>query len=618
LRHMVALVQNMRSMDIEYLISQFKRVQRSLDSFFKDIKPLHIESMELGMLAEWWDAFENNLCSWNLTGLRQIARLFEQDEFYHAAEVFHLLLDVVNLTDRLARENITEVLAEVYAFILTQEEKMPVFTEKELSNLVEGLLMLLKTLTDMPKQPAEASVCFSAAFCWTLSTAAPQSDPPSEPCDFAFSNSALSYDAVVDVINQLKIITLEDSSLCTVEDIQMDIAHNLTCFFQRVQEWNSILLKFSELRRINDSVLNELLEFWNELSLYLIPLQVNNTYSTNCSSTPKRQVALQIVGTLGSMPAAEMEVAKGILEQLNELYGDLSWNRHSRASLLKTVLSNVKNTTSDISGLLDTKAVLSFLSLVQPLMMLSSLGNQTYSMLMILSTLNGSRNISDGFENFWVPIVTSMEDLLVNFNVADLVEVIDQELQLLRLATGQSSSMAPDVSLRRFNASSVDAMLRIFEDVQENLNSFLCECNSKHYSKIMHALILLMANESSSNDLLLLMEDIIGFMELYQNTSREDDSGILFLHLRERKNNTHTANSILLNSILHIIADLALLEEALHTNDSELQIADIIDSFFDDVQHRQVSTQPQSRALETMQEMLQMIFWSSAEHDRNK
>ncbi|NXN10101.1 ABCAD protein, partial [Indicator maculatus] len=619
LKHMVALVQNMKNMDVEFLISQFKQVQRTLDNFFKNTKPLYIENSELGVLTEWWDAFENNLCNWNLTGLWEIARLFEQDEFYDAEELFRLLLDVVSLIDRLAHENTTEALTEVYAFILTQEEKMPMFTEKEFSNQVEGLLMLLKTLTDMPDKPAEVSICFSAAFCWTSATATPQSDPTLKPCDFVFSNSTLSYEAVFEVINELKIITLKDSSSCTVEDIQMDITHNLTCFFQQIQEWNSILLKFSELRHVNGSVLKELIDFWNELSLYTVPLQVNNTYSINCSSTPKRQVALQIVGTLGSMPVAEMEMAKGVLEQLDDLYGDLNWSRHSRTSLIKTVLSSVKNMTSEISGLLDIEAVLSFLSLVRPLMMLSSLGNQTYSMLMILSTLNGNSNISDNFENFWFPIVTSIEDLLVDFNVGHLVAVIDQELQLLRLATGQSPSMALNVSLQQFNTSSVDDILRNFEDMQEIVNSFLCECNSKNYSKIMYTIILLMANENLSNDILLIIEDFIGFMELYQNKSREDDSHTFVQgHLREKINNTHSANSILLNSLLHIITDLAVIEEALNTKNSELQISDIIDSFFDNVQYRQVFTQSQNTTLEIMQEMLQMLFQSTAEHGRNK
>ncbi|NXT33010.1 ABCAD protein, partial [Pelecanoides urinatrix] len=621
LKHMVALVHNMRNMDVEFLISQFKKIQRSLDSFFKNIKPLYTENSELGMLTDRWDAFKNSSCNWNLTVLWQITRLFEQDELYDVEEMFHLLFDVVNLTERLAHGNITEALTEVYTFILTQEAKKSMFTEKEFSNQIESLLVLLETLTDMSDEPAEASFCFSAAFCWTLTTATPRSDPTFKPCDFVHSNSTLSYNALIEVIKELKLITLENSSSCTMEDFQMDIIRNLTCFLYQIKEWNSLLLKFSELHHVNGSVLKELLDFWNELSLYSVPLQVNNTYSINCSFTPKRQVALKIIETLGSMPAAEMEMAKGVLEQLDDLCGGLSWNKHSRTSLVNTVLTNVKNMTSEVSGLLDAEAVLSFLSAIQPLMTLSSAGNQTYTMLMILSALNGNSNISDNFEKYWFPIVTSIDDLLVNFDVRHLLAVIDQELQLLRLATGQSSSKSLDAVIEQFNTSSANAKLRNFEDIQEIVNSFLCECNNKNYSKIMHALILLMANKNSSNDLLLAVKDIIDFLELFQNRSKEDYTGMFFVDgrlSREKLNNTHTANSVLLNSLLHIIADFAVIEEALHKNNIELQIVDFIDSFVDRAQYREVSTQSQNRTLEIMQEILQMIFQPTTEHDRNK
>ncbi|NXL66282.1 ABCAD protein, partial [Chordeiles acutipennis] len=617
LKHMVVLVKNVRNMDVEFLISQFKQVQRSLDNLFKNIKPFYAENSELEKLTDWWDAFENNYCKWNLTGLWQITRLFEQDEVYDVEEIFQLLLDVISLTERLSHGNITKALTEVYAFILTQEGKMTMFTEEEFSNQVESLLMLLETLTDVSDKPAEASICFLSVFCWTLTTATPQSDPIFKPCDFVHSNSTLSYNAVVESIKELKLITLEDSSSCTMEDFQMDITRNLTCFFHQIKEWNSILLKFSKLHHVNGSVLKELLDFWNELSLYAVPLQVNNTRSINCSSTLKRQVALQIVETLGSMPVAEMEMAKGAIEQLDDLYGGLSWNTRSRTSF-KTVITNVKNMTSEVSGLLNTEAVLSFLSVIQPLVTLSSLGNQTYSMLMILSALNRNSNVSDNFENFWFPTVRSTEDLLVNFNVRHLLVVIDQWLQLLRLATGRSSSVTLDVLIQEFNTSYVDGNLRNFEDIREIMNSFLCE--SKNYSKIMHVLILLMASENSLNDLLLAVKDIIDFLELFQSKFKEDYTGVLFVdhHLsREKLNNTHTTDSVLPNTLLHIIADLALIE-GLHTDNIELHIIDFIDSFFDNTQYIEVSAQSQTRTLEIMEEILQMIFQSATERTRNK
>lgn len=215
-------------------------------------------------------------------------------------------------------------------------------------------------------------------------------------------------------------------------------------------------------------------------------------------------------------------------------------------------------------------------------------------MLMILSALNGNSDISDNLENFWFPIATGIEDFLVNFHVRCLFVVIDQQFQLIRLVTGQFSSMALDILIQQFNTSSVETMLRNFEDIQETVNSFLCECNNKNYSKIMHVLILPMTNENSSSDLLLVVKDIIDFLELFQDTSKEDYTGMLFVDhclSREKLKNTHTANSVLLNSLLHVIAHLALVEAALHTNNIKLQILDFIDSFFDNVQYREVPTQ---------------------------
>lgn len=620
LNHIVALVQIMRNMDVEVLISRFKQVQENLEHFFKNIEPFNLENSGLGALTDWWNAFENISCYWNLTGVRQITQLFEHNELYSTEDVFNLLFDVISLTERLAHGNLTEALAEIYAFILTQEEKMPMFTDEEFSNQVEDLLMLLEMLADISDEPGEAFFCFSEAFCWTLTTATPQNDATVKPCDIVHTNSTLHYNAVIEVIKELKLITLDDSFACSMEDIQMDIIRNLTCFFNQIKEWNSIILKFSELHHINNSVLKELLDFWNELSLYAVPLQVNNTHAINCSSTPKSQMALQIIETLGSISVSEMEMAKRLLEQLDNLYDGLSWNRESRTSL-KNVLINVKNMTSEVSRLLNTEAVLSFLSVIQPLMTLSSVGNQTHAMLMTISSLSGNINLTDNFENFLFPVVTSTENLLVNFSVRHLLVVIDQGFQLLKLATGQSSSVAPDVLLEQFKTSSVGAISRNFEDLQDIVNIILCECNDKKYSKIMHALILLMTNESSSNDLLLAVKNIIAFLELFQNKSKKDYTGMLFgdTHFsREKLNNTHPAFSVLLNSLLHIIADLDVVEEALRANNTELHEVDFIDSFFYNAPYRDTSTQSQSRTLEMMEEILQVIFQSTAEHDRNK
>ncbi|NWX90907.1 ABCAD protein, partial [Nothoprocta pentlandii] len=619
LNHVMALVQNLERTDLEFLIGQFRKVHQSLVHLFKSIRSLYVENLALGMLPDWLDIFENDLCNWNLTGFRQLSQLLEQDKLLDAMEMFPLLLDVIRLTEGLAHGNITDALTDVYTFILTQEAKLPMLTKEELSNQVESLLMLQLTLSDLSHEPTEALVCISAAFCWTLTTSAPQNDPAFKPCSFAHSNFSLAYNEVINTIKQLKLIPLEDSSLCTKEDFQTDIMRNLTCFFHLIREWNSLLLKFSELCHLNDSVLKEVLDFWNQLSIYSVPLGANNTASVTCLPTLKMQAGLQFVEALDGVTMTEVETTKAVLEQLDDLYYIISSSGDRKMSLLKTVLSNFKNMTNVLSGLLGTEPILSFLSLVQPLITFSSFGNQTYSVLMALSALNRNENTSNSFENFWFHVESSIENLSVNFNVRHLLMAVEQGFQILRVATGRSRDL--DVLVPQLNMSSVNAMLRNFEDIQENVNTFLCEHNTTSYSEVLHNLIL-MATEKSSDDLLLVVEDIIDFLELFQNESKEDYIFMFYDDLNsENMNNTLIAASVLQSTVLHIIADLAIIETALHSNDAELDTIDFFDLFFDDTQHGSYgkATNPfENRTLENMQEILQMIFPSSTERDRNR
>ncbi|NXD13355.1 ABCAD protein, partial [Nothocercus nigrocapillus] len=618
LNRVVALVQNLEHTDLEFLIGQFKQVQQSLDHLFKSIRTLYDENLALGMLPDWLDTFENNLCNWNLTGFRQLSQLLRQDKLIDTTEMFALLLDVISLTEGLAHGNMTEALTNVYTFILTQEAKIPMLTE-ELSNQVESILMLQQTLSAMSHEPAEAFICISAVFCWTLTTSAPQNDPAFKTCDFAHSNFSLAYNEVVNIIKQLKLIPLEDSSSCTKEDFQTDIMRNLTCFFHEIREWNSLLLKFSELRHLNGSVLKELLDFWNPPSISSVPLEANTADSVMCSPTLKMQAALQLAEALDGMTMTEMETATAVLEQLDDLYDILNLSGGRKMSLIKTVLSNFQNTSNELSRLLGTEPVLSFFSLVQPLIALSSFGNRTYSVLMALSALNKNENTSN-FEDFWFHVEPSIENLLVNFNVRHLLTVIEQGFQILRVATGQSVDL--DVPIPQLNMSSVDAILRNFEDIEESVSTFLCECNAQNYSEILHILIFLMANEKSADDLLLVVKDIIDFLELFQNQSKEDYIYVFYDDLNsENMNNTHIADSVLQNSLLHMIADLAIIETALHSNNTELHRVDFFDLFFGNTQHGNYgkATNPlRNRTLENMQEILQMIFPSSMEHDRNR
>ncbi|KAF7247854.1 ATP-binding cassette sub-family A member 13 [Varanus komodoensis] len=131
-----------------------------------------------------------------------------------------------------------------------------------------------------------------------------------------------------------------------------------------------------------------------------------------------------------------------------------------------------------------------------------------------------------------------------------------------------------------------------------------------------------MAGKTSPNEIVQTIKDIIYFLELFRNGTQEDDP-ISFItdFLSDKKlKNVQIAHLILQSSLLNVIDDLIAKEEELHANDTDLQVMEFIDLFFDDTNYennRREITQFQSRTVELIKEFLQ-IFPSSSEQYRNK
>uniref|UniRef100_A0A674JFQ8 ABC transporter domain-containing protein n=1 Tax=Terrapene triunguis TaxID=2587831 RepID=A0A674JFQ8_9SAUR len=624
-KHMATLVKNIENADLEFLIDQLKQVSKSLHHFFKNIKTVYIENFVLDKLTGWVDSFENNSYSWNLTNLWQITQLFKETELDDILQVLYILPDGVSLIQRLAHKNITDALIEVYTFTSTQEANMSICTKEDLSNKVDSLLELLEVVTDMPEESARALGCLTAVICWNLTTATPQNDPALRTCNLnAHTNFSSIYNTIADILEQFKLTTPGGHDLCSNEDYLREITYKVTCFFHQFKEWNSILLKLSEIHNINSLALKQLLGFWNKLSVYVMAFGNSSTISVYCSSTPKRQAALQLIETLNNMTSTEMAMAKAIFEQLADLYHALKLDRSTGMSVPKTLLTHLKSMANEISGVLDNEDVLSFLSAVQPLLTLSPVGNQTYMVLMALSALSRNSSLIGNFEALWLDTERGIQDLLVNFSVPNLLSVIDKEVQLLSAAARKNSSLALASLLKQFNSSSLETLLRSFEDFQEVARDWLHKYTNKNFSRIINALVVLMANEKSSDDIVLIIKGIIEFLELFTNGSKEDHIDISFvadLLSGEKLNNVHVAHVILQNSLLNMLSDLTTKEEVLDLNATDLQLMDFIDLFFDDAQYENYGKEIasfQSRTMEMIKEFLQIIFSSSGGHYSNK
>ncbi|CAM2105874.1 unnamed protein product [Caretta caretta] len=625
-KHMATLVKNTENEDLEFLIDQLKQIRKSLHYFFKKIKTVYIENSVLDKLTGWLDSFENNSCSWNLTNLWQMTQLFKETELDDILQVLYLLPDAISLIQRLDHKNITDTLIEVYTFTLTQEANMSICTKEDLSNKIDRLLELLEVAADMPQESARALSCLTAVICWNLTTESPQNDPALRTCNLnAHRNFSSIYNTIADVLEQFKLTTPGGHALCSNEDYRREITYKATCFFHQLKEWNSILLKLSEIHNINSLALKQLLGFWNKLSVYVMAFGNSSTIAVYCSSTPKRQAALELIEALNNMTSTEMAMAKAIFEQLADLYHALNLDRSTGMSITKTLLIHLKSMANEISGALNNEDVLSyFFSAAQPLLTLSPFGNQTYMVLTALSALSRNNSLIGNFEALWLDRERGIQDLLVNFSVPNLLSVIDKEIQLLSAAARKKCSLALASLLKQFNSSSLETLLRSFEDFQEVARDWLHEYTNKNFSKIINALVVLMANEKSSDDIVLIIKGITEFLELFRNGSKEDHIDISFvtdLLSGEKLNNVHVAHTILQNSLLNMISDLTTEEEVLNLNDTDLQIMDFIDLFFDDAQYENNGKQIasfQNRTMEMIKEFLQIIFPSSGGHYSNK
>ncbi|KAH1177253.1 hypothetical protein KIL84_010955, partial [Mauremys mutica] len=624
-KHMATFVRNIENTNLEFLIDQLKQVSKSLHHFFKNIKNVYIENSVLDKLTGWVDSFENNSYSWNLTNLWQITHLFNETELDDILQMLYILPDGVSLIQRLAHKNITDALIEVYTFTLTQEANMSIRMKEDLSNNVDSLLDLLEVVTDMPEESARALSCLTAVICWNLTTATSQNDSDLRTCNLnAHTNFSSIYNTIADILEQFKLTTPGGHDLCSNEDYLREITYKVTCFFHQFKEWNSILLKLSEIHNINSLALKQLLGFWNKLSVYVMAFGNSSTISVYCSSTPKRQAALQLIEALNNMTSTEMAMAKAIFEQLADLYHALKLDRSTGMSVPKTLLTHLKNMTNEVSGVLDNENVLSFLSAAQPLLTLSPVGNQTYMVLMALSALSRNSSLISNFEALWLDTERGIQDLLVNFSVPNLLSVIDKEVQLLSAAARKNSSLALASLLKQFNSSSLETLLRSFEDFQEVARDWLLEYTNKNVSRIINALAVLMANEKSSDDIVLIIKGITEFLELFTNGSKEDQIDISFvtdLLSGEKLNNIHVAHMILHNSLLNTISDLTTKEEVLDLNDTDLQLMNFIDLFFDDAQYENYGKEIasfQSRTMEMIKEFLQILFSTSGGPYSNK
>ncbi|XP_038616014.1 ATP-binding cassette sub-family A member 13 [Tachyglossus aculeatus] len=627
LKTIKTLMRNLKNKDIELLMDQVEQLSESMNYFFKNIHTGQSGNSKINLLVRLMESLVNSSHSWSISHLWQFSRLFPPKIVNSVIDAYNMLPYGVSLLKRLAHGNLTEALKDLYEFTLSHGTNISIVTKEDIANTLKDLLDIAELVKDKPNISIEALVCFPIIWCQNLTTSISHENALLEACSVHSFGDFSIYSKMAGVLKHLRLISLGNDLQCSNDTFMMDITQKWICFLREFEEWNSIFLKVSEVFHIKFSIVKELQVFWHKVATYALPSgsQGKDNYSIQCTSSPMKQSAFQFIENLTNVNQTEIMIAKDHFEQLIDLAKGFYLNGSGNL-LMPSNRFTLKSLAKFVSGGMGTENLFSFfLSLVRPLMMNSPNGNKAYDLLTALSNYSKNSDILGKLETLGNQSEIVVKDIVKDLNVKHLLSMIKEEINLIHAVAIQNISLPLVQFLRQLNSSLPS--VRIFEDFLLTNSAWLHEYFSGNFSRIIHTLILLMANESSPSDTAWMMKGITDFLEHFKNVSREVNSPFTFLaHLLSQEKWIRFSlahllfEGILFNATLDIAGRSK--EAVQHLNHSDLQVMDFIDLVFNSTQFenygKNLSLYP-SRAEEFIDQILQMFSSSSSkENFRNK
>uniref|UniRef100_A0ACB8FUQ7 Uncharacterized protein n=1 Tax=Sphaerodactylus townsendi TaxID=933632 RepID=A0ACB8FUQ7_9SAUR len=613
-KYMVALLQDLEKTVPNF--SQLRQLSRNLE--VRDHVGQYTEYAALDSLAIWFKNLTDSSPSWNSTSMRQIMKLFREAELTEIKQVLHFFLKVGSLFESSAHRNMTDVLVEGYHLMLNQSANTAALSMEDLSNEVNSLVELLEAATSMPLESGRALNCLAAVVCWNTTTRSSWDEPVSKACSVDLQkNASAVHEVAAEILEQIK---SQGESRCSDERYLKEVTYKMACFLGQLEEWQLVNLTFSEIPPLDSSVLNELLTLWSQLSNYVLTSRADRNNLSHCMLLGKEQTPLQLMKAISKMISSEITAVVPLFEELADFYSGRKTERSPAALTEKMILTYLQHAASRMHGFNDVNYTLtSLLFPLYPPMALSSAEKKLHVVLKALLALAGDVNLFKSLETLWLETGRGINNLSLDFNVGHLLLLIAKEFHLLSPTVELNTLSALAASLRPLNTS----FLQSFEGVFEHGRNWLEQHNNKSYSKIIHAVMLLVAGKSSSGEIIRSIKDIVSFLELFKNETNEDDpiSFLLDFLSGKKLKNVHVAHLVLQNSLLNAIYDLTAKEEELYSNHTDNQIVEFMDLFFDDAQYENYgkgTVPPQSTAMQLIKDFLQFLFPSSTEHYGDK
>ncbi|XP_074139691.1 LOW QUALITY PROTEIN: ATP-binding cassette sub-family A member 13 [Sminthopsis crassicaudata] len=623
LKKISTLVHNLKNADIELLVDQLEEISGSLWDFLKNISALENGNSGIDLLIGLMKTFVHSSHSWNVNHLWQLSRLFPKDEVDAVVDAYYMLPNLVRLLQRIAYKNITETLLEVYNFTLAHGISIFTVTKKDFANAIKGLLDITELVIEKPNIAAEALSCLPITWCSNHSTVQLRKDKVMEKCNIHKSGHPLLYSKMTDLFYHLQLMPLEEDLQCSNESLKIETTHRVYCFFHELAAWNSILMNFSEVFHVNNSLLKELQRFWYKVSPYILSSEKSSNVndSIHCTVVPGKWIALRVIAKLKKLNFTRAFSVKNVLEQFTSLNKIHHWNVDKETSILNKTITNLKRWTKLVSSFNVENLTLS------PSVYLYSKAKQMNDFLKILLSFDrtSNSNITDNLETLWPESEKSMQELWKTFSIKYIFSSFKQAIQIIKSLPDQNTTLPLSYFLKQFN-SSLPHETKFLENLTLLTKDLLQAYTNGNFSTIIDTLVLVLTNESFSLARTLVIDDITNFLEHFKNISREGNINVTFFaHLLnlEKQANFSVAQFLFESSQISAINNFvwSSLEAALNFNDTNLPIIDFIDLVFNYIQFENnkgnLSLHPSS-TMELFKQFFQKFFFLPKGEFENK
>ncbi|EHB03954.1 ATP-binding cassette sub-family A member 13 [Heterocephalus glaber] len=545
--------------------------QNNLSALSED-SPCYAENMDWKIISDNYFAFLNNLLTSPITST-------SREDVNLVVHVYHALPHVARLLERVADKNLTEGLKDIHDFMLLHGISIANISKEDFAIVIKTLLDTIEQISDQPALVPEALTCLPVLWCRTHAAPGFLQNPELAGCGVQGRMSSSFYGKVASILDRLHLSHPGEHSQCSKESSRMEMSRKAVCVIHELADWNSILLELSEVFHLKTSLLKTVQEFWDKV-LPFVPPSGNQSHGSSpefCAGGPIKQVALQIIEHLTKVNFTKVTSGKNILDKVVRLNKILKIVEGTQTAVENNISLHLERMIKSISGHWNLENRTHYP--LSPFMSLP-IANHTGNSLEALASFLKLSEVTDNFEELWLDFKQTMENLTHAINIRHLLSETNKEIQSINSVALQNTTLPLSYFLEILNSSSLK-MLEAIEAFLLVTKNWLHEYAKEDYSRLIQTLFVPASNESSSDNMTVLIKDIVTFLDYLKNISRENNFDVAFLSPLlhgEQLVNFSLIQWVLENILINSINNRAgrSQEAGLSLNDADLHITNLI------------------------------------------